>query len=67
MDILAKAARPSRRSGAQGSGCMIPQTHPHPRIAPDGRTVIFSSDRTGYGNIYSVELAVFDLLPLTEA
>lgn len=54
---------PPRVLCAHGSGCMIQQTHPHPRIAPDGKTVFFSSDRTGYGNVYSVELAEFESLP----
>lgn len=31
-------------------------THPHPRFAPDGRSVIFTSDRTGHAQIYEVTL-----------
>jgi oligogalacturonide lyase len=31
-------------------------THPHPRFAPDGRSVIFTSDRTGHAQIYEVML-----------
>jgi len=31
-------------------------THPHPRFAPDGHSVIFTSDRTGYAQIYEVTL-----------
>ena len=34
----------------------IQQLHVHPRISDDGRQVIFTSDRGGYGNIYSVPL-----------
>ena len=45
---------------------MIQQTHPHPRIAPDGKTIVFSSDRSGYENICSVEIADFESLPLAE-
>lgn len=54
---------PPRVLCGHGSGCMIQQTHPHPRIAPDGKTIFFSSDRSGYGNVYSVELADFESLP----
>ena len=32
-------------------------THPHPRFAPDGGSVIFTSDRTGHAQIYEVTLA----------
>ncbi len=32
-------------------------THPHPRFSPDGTRVVFTSDRTGYAQIYEVELA----------
>ena len=46
-----------------GSAMRIQQTHPHPRISPDGKYVVFSSDRTGYGNVYSAPLADFGSLP----
>jgi len=55
--------RPPRVLCGHGSGCMIQQTHPHPRIAPDGKTIFFSSDRTGYGNVYSIGIADFESLP----
>jgi oligogalacturonide lyase len=46
------------------SAMQIQQTHPHPRISPDGRYVIFTSDRSGYGNIYKVDLPEdFESLP----
>lgn len=32
-------------------------THPHPRFSPDGRRVVFTSDRSGYPQIYEIELA----------
>ncbi|MEZ4631311.1 MAG: oligogalacturonate lyase family protein [Deinococcales bacterium] len=52
------------------SSMNIQQTHPHPRISPDGSYVVFSSDRSGYGNVYSVALDValsdFESLPLVE-
>jgi oligogalacturonide lyase len=30
--------------------------HVHPRIAPDGSSVAFTSDRLGYGNVYLAEI-----------
>lgn len=45
------------------SGMRIQQTHPHPRISPDGTYVVFTSDRNGYGNVYSVPLVDFASLP----
>ncbi len=37
--------------------------HPHPRFSPDGRHVIYSSDISGYANIYRVAVGNFDDLP----
>lgn len=48
------------------SAMRIQQTHPHPRISPDGRYVVFTSDRSGYGNVYTVPLVAFDSLPLAD-
>ena len=31
-------------------------THPHPRFSPDGRTVVFTSDKSGTAQIYEIEL-----------
>lgn len=31
-------------------------THPHPRFSPDGTRVVFTSDKTGFAQIYEVEL-----------
>lgn len=36
-------------------------THPHPSFAPDGRRVVFTSDRTGHAQVYE---AVLDDVPL---
>ncbi|MCK6579346.1 MAG: oligogalacturonate lyase family protein [Anaerolineae bacterium] len=38
--------------------------HPHPRFSPDGRYVLYSSDLTGYANMYLVEVGAFDELPV---
>jgi len=48
------------------SAMRIQQTHPHPRISPDGTYVVFSSDRTGYGNVYTVPLRPAETLPPTD-
>lgn len=45
------------------SAMHIQQTHPHPRISPDGQYVVFTSDRSGYGNVYTVPLTAFESLP----
>ncbi|MBN1807581.1 MAG: PD40 domain-containing protein [Planctomycetes bacterium] len=45
------------------SAMRIQQTHPHPRISPDGGYVVFTSDRSGYGNVYTAPLAEFESLP----
>jgi oligogalacturonide lyase len=34
----------------------IQQTHVHPRFSPDDRELVFTSDRTGYGNASMVTL-----------
>ena len=31
-------------------------THPHPGFSPDGKRVVFTSDRSGVAQIYEVEL-----------
>lgn len=32
-------------------------THPHPTFLPDGRSILFTSDRTGHAQIYEADLA----------
>ncbi|QYY37402.1 oligogalacturonate lyase family protein [Ruficoccus sp. ZRK36] len=44
------------------SGLRFQITHPHPRISPDGRSIIFTSDRTSYGNLYRVPVPPFEEL-----
>ncbi len=40
------------------------ESHPHPRISPDGKYVVFSSDRRGgYVNVYTVPMVKFERLP----
>lgn len=48
------------------SAMRIQQAHPHPRVSPDGRYVVFTSDRTGYCNVYKVDLVDFAKLPLAD-
>lgn len=44
----------------------IQKVHVHPRFSPDSSYIIFTSDRTGYGNIYLVVLPDFYSLPPVE-
>jgi oligogalacturonide lyase len=32
-------------------------THPHPSFSPDGKRVVYTSDRTGFSQVYEVQLA----------
>lgn len=48
------------------SSSHIQHVHPHPRISPDGQYVVFTSDRTGYGNVYTAPLVEFESLPRAE-
>lgn len=48
------------------SDMRIQQTHPHPVISADGQKVVFTSDRSGYGNVYITPLVEFESLPLAD-
>lgn len=48
------------------SSAHIQQTHVHPQISPDRKHVLFTSDTTGYGQVYLAELKPFDELPRVE-
>ena len=41
--------------------------HCHPRFTPDGKHILYTSDLTGYANMYLVELKDFDDLPDLDA
>jgi oligogalacturonide lyase len=41
----------------------VQQLHAHPRLSPDNKKVIFTSDRTGYAQIYEAEITSFETLP----
>ena len=48
-------------SGRYGTLCLSQSSnanpsHPHPSFSPDGRWVIYNSDRTGIGQVYVVEV-----------
>jgi oligogalacturonide lyase len=44
------------------------RTHGHPRITPDGKSVLFTNDENGYGNLYLVRLPErIDSLPAVES
>jgi oligogalacturonide lyase len=41
--------------------------HCHPRFTPDGKSILYTSDLTGYSNLYLLDVGSFDDLPdLTE-
>lgn len=42
------------------------QLHVHPRFTPDGKEVLFTTDMSGYGNVYLAEVPDFDSLPDVE-
>ncbi len=37
--------------------------HCHPRFTLDGKSVLYTSDLTGYSNMYLVDIGDFDDLP----
>ncbi|MBD3240762.1 MAG: hypothetical protein GF331_09275 [Chitinivibrionales bacterium] len=45
------------------SSFKIQEVHAHPRFTPDGTRVLYTSDWTGYGNVYLADLVPFDSLP----
>lgn len=40
--------------------------HVHPRFSPDGSQILFTSDMSGYGNVYLIDTPDFDALPALE-
>ncbi|MDB5084982.1 MAG: Oligogalacturonide lyase, partial [Bacilli bacterium] len=44
----------------------IQNIHVHPRFSTDGTQVLFTSDRTGYGNVYLADVPEVDSLPLLQ-
>ncbi|HAU37742.1 MAG TPA: oligogalacturonide lyase [Phycisphaerales bacterium] len=42
------------------------QLHVHPRFSPDGKQVLFTSDMSGYGQVYLADVAEFESLPPAE-
>lgn len=48
------------------SSMHIQQTHVHPRFSLDGSYVVFTSDVSGYGNVYRVAVTDFQSLPDVE-
>ncbi len=50
------------------SSAHVQQLHVHPRFNADGTRVVFTSDRSGYGQVYEVEVGSWeDLPPITTA
>ncbi|KKI90219.1 hypothetical protein WQ54_19715 [Bacillus sp. SA1-12] len=44
----------------------IQQVHVHPCFSPDGTKILFTSDMSGYGNVYLVDVPAFDTLPILQ-
>lgn len=55
---------PPRILCTHDSGMRIQKTHPHPRFSPDGKAVLFTSDVSGYANLYLASIDNFDRLPV---
>jgi len=45
------------------SSLHIQQVRPHPRFSPDGNQIPYTSDVSGYGNLYLVKVSRFESLP----
>ena len=41
----------------------IQQLHVHPRFSADGKQILYTSDMSGYGNLYLAEVPEFESLP----
>lgn len=48
------------------SSWRIQKAHPHPRFTPDGKAIIFTSDRSDYCQVHEVPVVDFDSLPEIE-
>lgn len=48
------------------SSAKIQQLHVHPRFSSDGKQVVFTTDVSGYGNVYLVDVPEFGYLPNVE-
>jgi oligogalacturonide lyase len=44
----------------------IQQVHVHPRLTPDSKSVLFTTDMTGYANLYLAPIPEFTSLPVGE-
>lgn len=44
----------------------IQRLYAHARFSPDGKSILFTADPFGYGNVYLAELPEFDALPTLE-
>jgi oligogalacturonide lyase len=50
-----------------GSSRHIQAVHVHPRVAPDGKSILYTSDISGYGQVCLATLPDWDLLPTEES
>lgn len=53
----------ARILAAHGSTFNVNEAHCHPHITPDGQHVLFTSDTTGYANLYLVDIGDLSDLP----
>lgn len=42
----------------------VQEVHVHPRLSPDGRSVVYTSDASGYGNVHLAQIPDTETLPL---
>lgn len=52
-----------RALAAHDSSAHVQATHVHPRLSPDGSRVLYTSDRSGYANVYIADVPDFKALP----
>jgi oligogalacturonide lyase len=41
----------------------LQQSHPHPRFTSDGKKVLYTTNVSGYCNVYLVDVPEFESLP----
>jgi oligogalacturonide lyase len=57
---------PPRILARHGSTFNGQRSHPHPRITPDGKHVLYTSDVSDYSNLYLAPIGDIDDLPVLD-
>jgi oligogalacturonide lyase len=57
------AFEPPRVLAEHHGAAHVQITHVHPRFSPDGKHVLYTSDASGYGNLYLAEIPALETLP----